>query len=426
MVHVLGVQPDGTGSTIYVIEPHAQRRGAVFADAPLPFDPVSVVDGLGPDVPDRRPPADPRVRPGAARSRASRSASTRSPGGVPGVLAGVADGGVPATSSPGSCSGAARSRSSSAIFALVDGMLFVQSRIGMNDAYVGLGIVAAYTLFAALWTRLWSLAAARSGSRCRSSASASGFALASKWVAAVRDRRDRAPDPRPERARPAARRSLALVAMTGRPRLPRDRRPGGRRARQPAVRRDHGRADGRARSSPTSSTRSPGRTTRCGSRSAAPVGARRARRRSSRSRTRRRRAGSIVARPVRGHADRRSPARLVLLGGRRLRRRSSSPARARLRAARAAPPRPTTRPRSCRRPHRRRARRGCGPARSSACRSSGWSSACSSSRSALYVVSYIPWALRREPPARRRLAGRPHGPDAARPDRARCTTTTTT
>ena len=43
-------------------------------------------------------------------------------------------------------------------------MLFVQTRIGMNDAYVGLVIVAAYTLFAALWTRLLAPAAARSGS----------------------------------------------------------------------------------------------------------------------------------------------------------------------------------------------------------------------------------------------------------------------
>ena len=34
---------------------------------------------------------------------------------------------------------------------LADGMLFTQSRIGMNDAYVGLGIVAAYALFAVLW-----------------------------------------------------------------------------------------------------------------------------------------------------------------------------------------------------------------------------------------------------------------------------------
>ena len=39
------------------------------------------------------------------------------------------------------------------LIVLVDGMLFAQSRIGMNDSYVGLGIVGAYTIFAALWLR---------------------------------------------------------------------------------------------------------------------------------------------------------------------------------------------------------------------------------------------------------------------------------
>ena len=37
----------------------------------------------------------------------------------------------------------------------VDGMFFVQSRIAMNDVYVGFFIVAAYTLFAAIWTGWW-------------------------------------------------------------------------------------------------------------------------------------------------------------------------------------------------------------------------------------------------------------------------------
>ena len=41
------------------------------------------------------------------------------------------------------------------LFVLADGMFFVQSRIGMNDVYVGLFIVAAYTVFAALWTGWW-------------------------------------------------------------------------------------------------------------------------------------------------------------------------------------------------------------------------------------------------------------------------------
>ena len=68
------------------------------------------------------------------------------------------------------------------VFALVDGMLFVQSRIGMNDAYVALGIIAAYTLFAALWTGYWKWRGAFWVAMpliglCL------GFALASKWVA---------------------------------------------------------------------------------------------------------------------------------------------------------------------------------------------------------------------------------------------------
>ncbi|HEU4573265.1 MAG TPA: phospholipid carrier-dependent glycosyltransferase, partial [Candidatus Limnocylindrales bacterium] len=68
------------------------------------------------------------------------------------------------------------------LLTLADGMLFVQSRIGMNDAYVGAGIVVAYTLFAAVWTGAW---------RGRGAfwigmpliGAALGLALASKWVA---------------------------------------------------------------------------------------------------------------------------------------------------------------------------------------------------------------------------------------------------
>ena len=68
------------------------------------------------------------------------------------------------------------------LFVLADGMFFVQSRIGMNDVYVGLFIVAAYTVFAALWTGWW---------RARWAFWVAmpvigvllGLALASKWVA---------------------------------------------------------------------------------------------------------------------------------------------------------------------------------------------------------------------------------------------------
>ena len=69
------------------------------------------------------------------------------------------------------------------LFVVFDGMFFVQSRIGMNDVYVGLFIIAAYTVFAAVWTGWW---------RGRAAfwigmpliGLLLGLALASKWVAA--------------------------------------------------------------------------------------------------------------------------------------------------------------------------------------------------------------------------------------------------
>jgi predicted membrane-bound dolichyl-phosphate-mannose-protein mannosyltransferase len=68
-------------------------------------------------------------------------------------------------------------------FVLLDGMLFVQSRIGMNDVYVGAFIIAAYTVFAAVWTGWWRgrgafwIAMPIVGLLL-------GLGLASKWVAA--------------------------------------------------------------------------------------------------------------------------------------------------------------------------------------------------------------------------------------------------
>jgi 4-amino-4-deoxy-L-arabinose transferase-like glycosyltransferase len=68
------------------------------------------------------------------------------------------------------------------LFALLDGMMFVQSRIGMNDVYVGFFIVAAYALFAWLWLEprakkwFWTLMPVVG--------LLLGLGLASKWVAA--------------------------------------------------------------------------------------------------------------------------------------------------------------------------------------------------------------------------------------------------
>ena len=61
-------------------------------------------------------------------------------------------------------------------------MLFVQSRIGMNDAYVGLAIVAAYTIFAAIWTGAWRRRGAFWIAMPLIGAFL-GLGLASKWVA---------------------------------------------------------------------------------------------------------------------------------------------------------------------------------------------------------------------------------------------------
>jgi hypothetical protein len=68
-------------------------------------------------------------------------------------------------------------------FALVDGMFFVQSRIAMNDVYVGFFILAAYLVFAVMWLHparvkrwFWVLAPLMGALL--------GLALASKWVAA--------------------------------------------------------------------------------------------------------------------------------------------------------------------------------------------------------------------------------------------------
>ena len=177
MVHVLGRTPDGSAATIYVIEPHAR---AVYADARLPIEPTA----WAVDV-DRPYPSDDRqqilVFDGVGATASVDVGQHEFAWRLPGVLAGAAMAGFLFL--------LARilfRRRTVALFVAVlcvaDGMLFVQSRIGMNDAYVGLGIVAAYTLFAALWTGVWRhrgafwIAMPVIGAFL-------GLALASKWVA---------------------------------------------------------------------------------------------------------------------------------------------------------------------------------------------------------------------------------------------------
>ncbi|NJD26715.1 MAG: phospholipid carrier-dependent glycosyltransferase [Chloroflexi bacterium] len=184
MVHVEGSRPDQPGTTtVYVIEPHGNPP-TVYADAALPFEPVAIVL----DDNERYPSSDRQQL--LALDAGGEVAAV--PIGrhafawrLPGVVAGV----LMALSLYLLARILFRRRSIAVIaglLALADGMLFAQSRIGMNDAYVGLGIVAAYMVFAALWLR------PPRGARgwlafvfgMLAVGLLLGLALASKWVAA--------------------------------------------------------------------------------------------------------------------------------------------------------------------------------------------------------------------------------------------------
>jgi len=185
MVHIEGsVQEghEGAGDdTIYVIEPHGN---AIYADARLPYVPSAIVLDDNQQYPsnDRQQLLAFDAGGQAASVEIGRHAfAWRVPGVVAGVLMGVLMYVLARL--------LFRRRSIAVILGLitlVDGMLFAQSRIGMNDSYVGLGIVAAYVVFAALWLhpgetrRHWlafALGVPLMGGLL-------GFALASKWVAA--------------------------------------------------------------------------------------------------------------------------------------------------------------------------------------------------------------------------------------------------
>jgi dolichyl-phosphate-mannose--protein O-mannosyl transferase len=177
LVHVLGRTPDGA-PTVYVIEPHGD---SLFADARLPFEPVALAMDTQPERP--------------AEDRTSLIAVA-----ADGRLAGVNVGGNAwAWRLPGVLLGALTAvvlyllarllfrRRAVAVFAavlvLVEGMLFANARIAMNDVYVTFFIVAALTLFVGLWLgrwrRGWQVAAGLIGVGLLL-----GLGLASKWVAA--------------------------------------------------------------------------------------------------------------------------------------------------------------------------------------------------------------------------------------------------
>ena len=136
LVHVVGTSPSGS-PTVYVVEVHGN---AVFADAELPFEPVTLALDLQPERPssDRGQAlafaSDGRV---ASIDVLREAAAWRLPGILLGALA------------AGLIYLLARllfARRSVGLFAaalvLVEGMLFANSRIAMNDVYVTTFILA--------------------------------------------------------------------------------------------------------------------------------------------------------------------------------------------------------------------------------------------------------------------------------------------
>ncbi|HEY8238027.1 MAG TPA: phospholipid carrier-dependent glycosyltransferase, partial [Candidatus Limnocylindrales bacterium] len=165
MVHVEGSVPETAGGgfglsgppgadTIYVIEPHGSTVGKpdmIYADAPLPFVPAVIVMDDNQKYPssDRQQLLAFDAGGSVASVEIGRHAYAWR---VPGVIAGV----LMAMFLYVLARLLFKRRDVAVllgVIVLLDGMLFAQSRIGMNDSYVGLGIVGAYTIFAALWLK---------------------------------------------------------------------------------------------------------------------------------------------------------------------------------------------------------------------------------------------------------------------------------
>ena len=192
MIHAVGTTPAGDHGgpggqpTVYVINPNGSNPPAnsPYADAQLPFDTVAIAMDANQQYPSTDREQLLAFSSGgemATVAVGSNAFSWRLPGVIAGVLMGALIYILARL--------LFRRREVAVVVAFlvaVDGMMFVQSRIGMNDTYVGLGIVAAYTIFAWLWLRpggtrrhwvAWAVGMPILGVVL-------GLALASKWVAA--------------------------------------------------------------------------------------------------------------------------------------------------------------------------------------------------------------------------------------------------
>ena len=241
LVHILGLAP------AQARRDHGRSTSSTQPDTPTRSSPMRSCPTASCPSRSRRT-SSPNIRPRTASNSCSsrrpgrrpRSTSARmhSPGGSPG-------------SSPGAITAALlflltrilfKRRLVAglvALFVVVDGMFFVQSRIGMNDVYVGLFIIAAYTVFAAVWTGWWRGRGGVLAGDARHRPPARPGARVEVGRRVCDRRADPAhPDPQRPRAHPGDPRP---DRDHGRARVSRDHRPGGAGPRQPHVPGDHAR-----------------------------------------------------------------------------------------------------------------------------------------------------------------------------------------
>jgi hypothetical protein len=186
IVQVLGVSPAGAGPTVYAVESHGN---AVFSDARLPFAPIALgldnaVSVSGLDAVSAMPAANREALLAFGSDGALASVDVGQfafSWRIVGVLFGL----LMAVCLYLLARLLFRRRSVGllvAAFCALDGLAFVQSRIAMNDTYVGGLLVAAYLLFALLWLRIWRGRAAF-WLGMPALGVVLGLALVSKWVA---------------------------------------------------------------------------------------------------------------------------------------------------------------------------------------------------------------------------------------------------
>jgi hypothetical protein len=177
VAQALGRTPDGQNWTIYAIETNGN---AVFSDAQLPFQPVAIGLDSSPNLPDSDREQLLAIAPDGSMASVDVGQFAFS-----WRIVGVLFGALMAACLYLLARLLFRRRSVGllvALFSMTDGMLFVQSRIAMNDTYVGGFLLLAYLIFAVLWLGAWKNRAAF-WLLMPVLGIVLGLALAAKWVA---------------------------------------------------------------------------------------------------------------------------------------------------------------------------------------------------------------------------------------------------